>query len=115
MPWASNRPCASVTFGGADVAAAEVSMDTRVKPAYDESRDARVAPREGNHRMLPSQRALFDIPREVCYLNAAAFSPLPRRGKRRRARRGAQRPPVAAGTGRRRRRSPSAPAPPRPA
>ena len=28
--------------------------------------------------MLPSQRHLFDIPREVCYLNAAAFGPLPR-------------------------------------
>lgn len=28
--------------------------------------------------MLPSQRALFDIPRDVCYLNAAAFGPLPR-------------------------------------
>jgi selenocysteine lyase/cysteine desulfurase len=27
--------------------------------------------------MLPSQRALFDIPREVCYLNAASYSPLP--------------------------------------
>jgi selenocysteine lyase/cysteine desulfurase len=27
--------------------------------------------------MLPSQRALFDIPREVCFLNAAAWSPLP--------------------------------------
>jgi len=27
--------------------------------------------------MLPSQRDLFDIPREVCYLNAAAWSPLP--------------------------------------
>ncbi|HXP74832.1 MAG TPA: aminotransferase class V-fold PLP-dependent enzyme [Stellaceae bacterium] len=27
--------------------------------------------------MLPSQRHLFDIPREVCYLNAAAWSPLP--------------------------------------
>jgi selenocysteine lyase/cysteine desulfurase len=27
--------------------------------------------------MLSSQRALFDIPREVCYLNAASFSPLP--------------------------------------
>ncbi|HTC11942.1 MAG TPA: aminotransferase class V-fold PLP-dependent enzyme [Acetobacteraceae bacterium] len=26
--------------------------------------------------MLPSQRALFDIPRDVCYLNAAAFGPL---------------------------------------
>ena len=27
--------------------------------------------------MLPSQRALFDIPRHVCYLNAASYSPLP--------------------------------------
>jgi selenocysteine lyase/cysteine desulfurase len=31
--------------------------------------------------MLSSQRALFDIPREVCYLNAAAFGPLPRAGQ----------------------------------
>jgi selenocysteine lyase/cysteine desulfurase len=27
--------------------------------------------------MLPSQRELFDIPRQVCYLNAASYSPLP--------------------------------------
>jgi hypothetical protein len=27
--------------------------------------------------MLPSQRVLFDIPREICYLNAASWSPLP--------------------------------------
>ena len=27
--------------------------------------------------MLPSQRALFDIPGEVCFLNAASYSPLP--------------------------------------
>jgi selenocysteine lyase/cysteine desulfurase len=27
--------------------------------------------------MLPCQRALFDIPREVCFLNAASYSPLP--------------------------------------
>ena len=27
--------------------------------------------------MLPSQRALFDIPRHVCFLNAASWSPLP--------------------------------------
>ena len=27
--------------------------------------------------MLASQRALFDIPREVCFLNAASYSPLP--------------------------------------
>lgn len=29
--------------------------------------------------MLPSQRALFDMPREVTYLNAASWSPLPRK------------------------------------
>jgi selenocysteine lyase/cysteine desulfurase len=29
--------------------------------------------------MLPSQRALFDIPPGVCYLNAASYSPLPLR------------------------------------
>ncbi|HUI17744.1 MAG TPA: aminotransferase class V-fold PLP-dependent enzyme, partial [Alphaproteobacteria bacterium] len=28
--------------------------------------------------MLPSQRGRFDIPREICYLNAASWSPLPR-------------------------------------
>ena len=28
--------------------------------------------------MLPSQRHLFDMPREVCYLNAASWGPLPR-------------------------------------
>ena len=27
--------------------------------------------------MLPSQRALFDVPREVCYLNSASWSPIP--------------------------------------
>ena len=27
--------------------------------------------------MLPCQRALFNIPREICYLNAASYSPLP--------------------------------------
>jgi selenocysteine lyase/cysteine desulfurase len=27
--------------------------------------------------MLPSQRALFDIPNDVCFLNAASYSPLP--------------------------------------
>ena len=27
--------------------------------------------------MLPSQRALFDIPHDICYLNAASWSPLP--------------------------------------
>lgn len=28
--------------------------------------------------MLPSQRTLFDIPEDICYLNAAAVGPLPR-------------------------------------
>jgi hypothetical protein len=28
--------------------------------------------------MLPSQRTLFEIPRDVCYLNAASWSPLPK-------------------------------------
>jgi selenocysteine lyase/cysteine desulfurase len=27
--------------------------------------------------MLASQRALFDIPSDVCYLNAASYTPLP--------------------------------------
>ena len=27
--------------------------------------------------MLPSQRHLFDLPRDICYLNAASWSPLP--------------------------------------
>jgi len=31
--------------------------------------------------MLESQRAEFDMPREVCYLNAAAWGPLPRRSQ----------------------------------
>jgi hypothetical protein len=29
--------------------------------------------------MLPSQRTLFEIPRGVCFLNAASYSPLPLR------------------------------------
>src|ERR1700754_4037935 len=29
------------------------------------------------NQSLPSQRALFDMPREICYLNAASYSPLP--------------------------------------
>jgi selenocysteine lyase/cysteine desulfurase len=29
--------------------------------------------------MLPSQREQFDVPREICYLNAASYSPLPRK------------------------------------
>ncbi len=29
--------------------------------------------------MLPSQRALFDLPSDVCYLNAASYTPLPLR------------------------------------
>ncbi len=33
--------------------------------------------KEENVPMLPSQRHLFDMPREICYLNAASWSPLP--------------------------------------
>src|ERR1043166_9059621 len=40
------------------------------------SGSARITSPRGN-RMLPSQRALFDIPSHVCYLNAASYSPLP--------------------------------------
>jgi selenocysteine lyase/cysteine desulfurase len=29
--------------------------------------------------MLPSQREQFEIPRDICYLNAASYSPLPRK------------------------------------
>jgi len=29
--------------------------------------------------MLTSQRELFDIPRDICYLNSASYSPLPLR------------------------------------
>src|ERR1700760_4821977 len=29
--------------------------------------------------MLPSQRELFEIPRDICYFNSASYSPLPRR------------------------------------
>src|SRR5579872_2309234 len=35
-------------------------------------------PLAGETSMLASQRALFDIPDHVCYLNAAAYGPLPR-------------------------------------
>ena len=29
--------------------------------------------------MLASQRGLFDVPRDICYLNSASYSPLPKR------------------------------------
>ena len=29
--------------------------------------------------MLSSQRDLFEVPRDICFLNAASWSPLPRR------------------------------------
>jgi selenocysteine lyase/cysteine desulfurase len=38
-----------------------------------------MCPKKEFIHMLPSQRALFEIPREVCYLNAASYSPLPLR------------------------------------
>src|SRR5712672_469873 len=30
-------------------------------------------------KMLASQRALFEMPRQICYLNSASYSPLPLR------------------------------------
>ena len=43
---------------------------------------------ERSSEMLASQRALFDIPRDVCYLNAASCSPLPLQDAGSRPRRG---------------------------
>ena len=40
----------------------------------------------GETSMLPSQRDLFDIPRDICYLNSASYSPLPLKTLRRPAR-----------------------------
>jgi len=37
------------------------------------------SPHDMNDPMLPSQRDQFDIPREICFLNAASWSPLPRK------------------------------------
>jgi selenocysteine lyase/cysteine desulfurase len=37
------------------------------------------SPQERSSEMLASQRALFDIPPNICYLNAASYSPLPLR------------------------------------
>src|ERR1700731_4846048 len=39
----------------------------------------RDVPAERTFKMLASQRALFEIPRHICYLNSASYSPLPRR------------------------------------
>jgi selenocysteine lyase/cysteine desulfurase len=36
-------------------------------------------PQQRDQDMLSSQRALFEIPRDICYLNSASWSPLPRR------------------------------------
>src|SRR5436190_21829417 len=38
-----------------------------------------MSPHQRTMQMLPSQRALFEIPRPICYLNAASYSPLPLR------------------------------------
>jgi len=34
-------------------------------------------PTKRTFNMLASQRALFDVPRDICYLNSASYSPLP--------------------------------------
>jgi selenocysteine lyase/cysteine desulfurase len=36
-------------------------------------------PNQENFHMLASQRALFEMPRHICYLNSASYSPLPLR------------------------------------
>jgi selenocysteine lyase/cysteine desulfurase len=36
-------------------------------------------PTEVRDAMLPSQREQFEVPRDICYLNAASYSPLPRK------------------------------------
>jgi selenocysteine lyase/cysteine desulfurase len=54
----------------------------RDKAGHDDwvkNEGALVCRRERIDRMLGSQRAAFDIPRDVCYLNAASYSPLPRK------------------------------------
>src|SRR5436190_6860808 len=38
-----------------------------------------MSPHQRTMQMLPSQRALFEIPRPICYLNSASYSPLPLR------------------------------------
>ena len=63
--------------------------------------------------MLPSQRAHFDIPSDVAYLNAAGWSPLPRATQQAaQRRRRAQGPAVEARCRTSRTRSTSGPAPP---
>ena len=42
-----------------------------------DARHANVAPTQGEIAMLSSQRALFDMPRDVCYMNAAGWGPMP--------------------------------------
>jgi selenocysteine lyase/cysteine desulfurase len=41
------------------------------------ARDGAIREQFAASSLLPSQRALFVIPREICYLNAASWSPLP--------------------------------------
>src|SRR6202795_1092823 len=40
---------------------------------------SRNVPTERSFKMLVSQRALFEMPRHICYLNSASYSPLPLR------------------------------------
>src|SRR6202795_4641116 len=40
---------------------------------------SRNVPTERSFKMLASQRALFEMPRHICYLNSASYSPLPLR------------------------------------
>src|SRR5262245_58795365 len=50
-----------------DMRQAEMPLAAQPEPAAQQRRNG----------LLPSQRDLFDIPREICFLNAASWSPLP--------------------------------------
>ena len=52
--------------------------NVRVAGAADIGHNGSIAT-ERAFTMLASQRALFEMPRDICYLNSASFSPLPLR------------------------------------
>jgi selenocysteine lyase/cysteine desulfurase len=66
--------------GGAPDWRAHRLLNARSHPVVGSTGLNAIPPRdmkEHKQAILPSQRALFDIPREICYLNAASWSPLP--------------------------------------
>src|SRR5437016_5856135 len=78
----STPRCRSIPCGDACVAIWAQQSCTRsnafVAGLAGIGHNARVI-QERSSEMLASQRALFDIPREICYLNSASYSPLPLR------------------------------------